>query len=425
MRSAKQILLFVLFLLALSGSVQAEEQLNAKTVLVIGTGEIYSDNVAVARNRAISNSLVSAIENVAKDFLPLESLVQNFQVINEILYSNTEEFVQRYKVLTEALSGNNYRVMVQATVSIDKVQQQLSIAGIMIGKKSMPRVLFFIAEQSTEDSLPKYWWGEDIPAVKSVAESGMAGVMMKKGFLIIDYGELAQNLRNEILNLEPELDHQEPVETLSVESELNHQKVNEILSLKLELDHREAVELGIRVNADAVIVGKSIASKAPNIMGKNIKSFKGTVTVRAFRTDTGEEIASASQTAVSANVDEVAGGRAALSEAGALAGKDLSLQILEEWQKEIKKPVNIELVVEGTANFANFVQFRKALNDISGINRVQLKEMRIDESVIFVDFQGNAKELADALMLKAFDSFGINIYEVSQNSLRIELIPSE
>ncbi|NQT10002.1 MAG: hypothetical protein HQ573_02385, partial [Desulfobacteraceae bacterium] len=161
MRSAKQILLFVLFLLALSGSVQAEEQLNAKTVLVIGTGEIYSDNVAVARNRAISNSLVSAIENVAKDFLPLESLVQNFQVINEILYSNTEEFVQRYKVLTEALSGNNYRVMVQATVSIDKVQQQLSIAGIMIGKKSMPRVLFFIAEQSTEDSLPKYWWGED------------------------------------------------------------------------------------------------------------------------------------------------------------------------------------------------------------------------------------------------------------------------
>lgn len=411
MRSVKQILLLVLFLLVmLPEGVQAGEQLHTKTVLVIGTGKIYSNNVAVARNLAISNSLVSAIKTVAKDFLPLESLVQNFQVINEILYSNTEEFVQGYKVLTEALSGNTYRVMVQATVSIDKVQQQLSIAGIMIGKKSMPLVLFFIAEQSTEDSLPKYWWGEDIPTVKSAAESGMAGVIMKKGFLIIDYGELAQNLRNEILNLEPELDHQEADETLSLE---------------LALDHREAVELGIRVNADVVIVGKSIASKAPNIMGKNIKSFKGTVTVRAFRTDTGEEIASASQTAVSANVDEVAGGRAALSEAGALAGKDLSLQILEEWQKEIKKPVNIELVVEGTVNFANFVQFRKALNDISGVNRIQLEEMRLDEAVLSVDFRGNAKELADALMLKAFNSFGINIYEVSQHRLRIEIIPSE
>ena len=441
MRLSKQILLLVLFLvMMLPGGVQAEEQLHTKTVLVIGTGRIYADNVTVARNRAISNSLVSAIENVAKDFLPLESLVQNFQVINEILYSNTKEFVQGYKVLTEALSGNIYRVMVQATVSIDKVQQQLSIAGIMIGKKSMPRLLFFIAEQSTEDNLPQYWWGEDIPAVKSAAESGMTGVMMEKGFLIIDYGELAQNLRNEASDLESRSDWQEPGmplslelesdqdrsdKTLILESELDYQEAHDTLSLELELDYQEAVQLGVRVNADVVIVGKAIASKAPNIMGKNIKSFRGTVTVQAFRTDTGKEIASASQTAVSVNIDEVAGGRAALSDAGALAGKDLSLQILEEWRKEIKKLVNIELAVEGTANFANFVQFRKTLNDISGVNRVQLKEMRLDESIISVDFQGNAKELADALMLKAFDSFGINIYEVSQNSLRIELIPSQ
>lgn len=396
MRLSKQILLLVLFLvMMLPGGVQAEEQLHTKTVLVIGTSRIYADKVTVARDRAISNSLVSAIENVTKDFLPLESLIQNFQAINEILFGNTKEFVQGYKVLREVLSGDTCRVMVQATVSIDKIQQQLSIAGIMIGKKSMPRLLFFIAEQSTEDSLLQYWWGEGMSEVKSVAENGMAAVMMEKGFLIIDYGELAQNFRNE---------------TLSLGSELYHQEV---------------VKLGVRLNADVVIVGKSIAGNAPNIMGKNIKSFKGTVTVQAFRTDTGEEIAYASQTTVSADVDEVAGGNAALSDAGALAGRDLSLQILEEWQKEIKKLVNIELFVEGTANFANFVQFRKTLNDILGVNRIQLKEMRLDESVISVDFQGNAKELADALMLKAFDSFGINIYEVSQDRLRIELISSE
>ncbi|MEA3429014.1 MAG: hypothetical protein U9Q84_07395 [Thermodesulfobacteriota bacterium] len=437
MRLSKQISMFVLFLLVLSVGVQAEEQLHAKTVVVIGTEKIYSNNVAVARNRAISKSLVSAIENVVKDFLPLESLVQNFQVINGILSNNTEEFVQGYKVLAEASAGNTYRVMVQATVSIDTIHQQLSIAGIMIGKKPMPRVLFFIAEQSTESSLPQYWWGEGMSAVKSSAESGMAGVMMEKGFLIINYEYLAQNLRKEDLNLEPELNYQETVEPLSIEPDLNQLKANEtlsveselnaneILKLELELNRWEAVELGVRVNADVVIVGKAIASKAPNIMGKNIKSFKGSVTVRAFRTDTGEETACASQTAISTNVDEAAGGRAALSNAGALAGKDLSSQILEEWRKEIKEPVNIELFVNGTANFANFVQFRKTLNDIPGVNRVQPKEMKLDEAVIFVDFQGNSKELADALMLKSFDSFGFNIYEVSQNRLSIELISSE
>ena len=368
---------FVAAVMILSGIDTADAQQAKDTFIVMGAGNVKKEDVSAARREAIHNFLVTAVGFKATGRMNIDSMVQNFETLNEILYPNIDKFIRGYKVLTGARSDSVYRVMVQATVSIDKVQQQLSIAGIMIGKKSMPRVLFFIAEQSTEDNLPQYWWGEGMSAVKSVAESGMTRVMMEKGFLIIDYGELAQNLRNDTLNLEPELDYQ------------------------------EAVQLGVRVNADVVIVGKAIASKAPNIMGKNIKSFRGTVTVLAFRTDTGKEIASASQTAVSVNLDEVAGGKAALSDAGALAGKDLSLQILDEWQKEIKKLVNIELAVSGTSNFANFVQFRKTLNDISGVNRVQLKEMRLDESVISVDFQGNAKEIADALMLEAFDSFGL------------------
>jgi len=48
----------------------------------------------------------------------------------------------------------------------------------------------------------------------------------------------------------------------------------------------------------------------------------------------------------------------------------------------------------------------------------------VDEATIVVDFQGNAKELADALMLKNFESFGINIYEISQSHLRIRLVSS-
>ncbi|MBW2166280.1 MAG: hypothetical protein JRG74_09360 [Deltaproteobacteria bacterium] len=50
--------------------------------------------------------------------------------------------------------------------------------------------------------------------------------------------------------------------------------------------------------------------------------------------------------------------------------------------------------------------------------------MKADEATIVVDFQGNAKELADALMLKNFESFGINIYEISQSHLRIRLVSS-
>ena len=46
-----------------------------------------------------------------------------------------------------------------------------------------------------------------------------------------------------------------------------------------------------------------------------------------------------------------------------------------------------------------------------------------DEATIIVHFEGDAEMLAEALMLQSFDSFGINISDISQNRLRIELIP--
>ena len=67
--------------------------------------------------------------------------------------------------------------------------------------------------------------------------------------------------------------------------------------------------------------------------------------------------------------------------------------------------------------------FRRTLYEMPGIEDVQIREMKSDEATIVVDFKGNSKEFADAIMVKTFDEFGINIYEVSPTSLKIELIP--
>ncbi|MBU4184662.1 MAG: hypothetical protein KKC23_00360, partial [Proteobacteria bacterium] len=122
-------LLFTVFILAvaanLSGIVNAEEDVSGKIIEVIGTGTIHGGNVAEARDQAIKNSLVSAVELAVADFLPLESMIQNFKILTEILYDNTSEFVEYYKVLTESVSKNKYRVLVQATVSIDAIEEKL------------------------------------------------------------------------------------------------------------------------------------------------------------------------------------------------------------------------------------------------------------------------------------------------------------
>ncbi|MCD4778398.1 MAG: hypothetical protein K8R12_05445 [Desulfobacterales bacterium] len=392
-------LLFTVFILAvaanLSGIVNAEENASEKIIEVIGTGAIQGGDVAKARDRAIKNSLVSAVEFAVADFLPLESMIQNFEILNEILYDNSSEFVADYKVLTELKSGRTYRVLVQATVSIDAIKEELISVNIKVYKKNLPKILFLIAEQNFSDISPRYWWSKDLTFVKGYTEIAMTEKMLKNGFSVIDQKSLIIN---------------EEFETLKDKADLSNQ---------------DAVSLGAILQADVVIVGNSKADIAPNTMGGDIKSFKGTVLARALRTDTGEEIASTVQTSVSVNQDDIAGARDALSNAGYLAGSDLASQIVMKWHEEVKKSITtLVIIVEGTRDLSNFVIFRAELNEIPGVDSLQTSEMKADEATIVVDFQGNAKELADALMLKNFESFGINIYEISQSHLRIRLVSS-
>jgi len=392
-------LLFTVFILAvaanLSGIVNAEENASEKIIEVIGTGAIQGGDVAKARDQAIKNSLVSAVEFAVADFLPLESMIRNFEILNENLYDNSSEFVAYYKVLTELKSEITYRVLVQATVSIDAIKEELISVNIKVYKKNLPKILFLIAEQNFSDISPRYWWSKDLTFVKGYTEIAMTEKMLKNGFSVIDQKSLIIN---------------EEFETLKDKADLSNQ---------------DAVSLGAILQADVVIVGNSKAAIAPNIMGGDIKSFKGTVLARALRTDTGDEIASTIQTAVSVNKDNIAGARDALSNAGYLAGSDLASQIVMKWHKEVKKSITtLVIIVEGTRALSNFVIFRAELNEIPGVDSLQTSEMKADEATIVVDFQGNAKELADALMLKNFESFGINIYEISQSHLRIRLVAS-
>jgi len=191
---------------------------------------------------------------------------------------------------------------------------------------------------------------------------------------------------------------------------------------KPDLTNPEAIELGRRLRAEVVIIGRSIVHLIPNVMSGNIRSYQGTVTARAVRLDTGEEIATSMQNAIAAGADELAGVREALSQAGAQAGSDLTSQILDAWYKELSQPTLVEVIIQGSSNLLYFERFRQALMELPGVRGLQIKEMRPDETRVMVDFEGNGEKLAAVLMLKAYGAFGINITEIASNHLKIQLV---
>jgi len=381
--------------ISLAIAANAQQQAQNKTFVVIGTSKVPGDNIQVARDEAISVSLVTAVALMTEEILKVDSLVENFPRVNEIVYENTDAFVQDYKVLTETRSGKSYRVIVKATVAGEKIAKALSTAGILRAKVTLPAILFFISEQSIQEDSPRYWWGKEMGGFEATTATTMANILRAHGFPIVDHGGI------EIRKM-----------------------ADWDSSDKPELTDEEALNLGTLLQADVVIVGTASASPTPSIMGDALKSFKGNLNARVLRTETGEALASISRTAVTANVDERAGGREALAMAGTLAGDQLAPQLAAAWRELVEKPSQVEVTVEGTGNLANFVKFRRVLTSISGVGGIRVKEIKPNEATLIVEYQGKAEDLASALMLQDFKNFGINIYEITHQNLKIAIVSS-
>ncbi len=359
-----------------------------KVVDVTASGVIAGNKIDSARQQAISGGLVSAVALACVDLLPMDAQVEYFEMLNQVLYDQVDEFVQDYKVLTEFMADSQYRVAMRVTVRLDKVEDQLSNAGVILTQEAMPRILIFMAEQKLEEDTPTYWWGEKLVFVVPSSEVAMADVLREKGFTIISRGNL----------VEP----------------LNHE---------LDLSIEEAITIGRHLTADIVVVGVSKEEKSSNTMGGTIKSYKGSVAVKAYRTDTGGAVATVSRAAVAAGEQAAQAGQEALSNAGALTAEELSKQIIAERQMAASTVPSVEIVIIGTGELKNFVKFRKMLGTISGVSGINIKEIKPNESTITVDYNDTGDTLAEELMLKTYDSFGIDIYEVSPERLGIELMP--
>jgi hypothetical protein len=379
------------FLLPAAG--YAQKRVQDKTFVVIGSSRVFGSNIQAARDAAISESLVMAVALMTEEVLEVDSLVENFARVNAIIFENTDAFVQEYKVLTEAESDKFYRVIVKATVAGKKIAKQLASAGILRAKIDLPSVLFLISEQNLQDDSPRYWWGKQMGGFEAISEATMADILEANGFPIVEHRGVEIH---KMADLSPDL--------------------------KAELSDEEAIKLGARLQADVVILGTAVASPTTSVMGDDLKSFKVVLNARVLGTETGDELINISRTSVTANVDETAGGREALKMAGTLAGDDLSIQLATAWRKLAEKPSQMEIIVEGTGNLANFVKFRRALTGISGVEGIRVKEIKPNETTLVVDYKGKAEQLASALMLQNFENFGVNIYEINRQSLKVALV---
>ncbi|MFZ5569723.1 MAG: hypothetical protein ACOZF0_04935 [Thermodesulfobacteriota bacterium] len=374
-------------------AVHAREAGEVKTVLVMGTGGIQKENTAVARELAINDGLVSAVSLAVTGLMPIETIHDNFPRLNEAIYGQINEFVLGYRVLSETKFKNNYRVLVEADIALHRIKAYLSKLGLSAGKIDLPKILFLMAERDISAGKTVFWWQAGIPFTKTTAEQAMAEKMQKQGFTVVTPDIFPSSLNS------PELNTPEP-------------------------SNQAAQALAEYFHADVFILGSAYAEPAGNSMGNDIQTYRGTISARAIWVKTGEEIAVTLKNNVGVGPDPTIGERESILRAGESAAEDLGLQIIAALKTQQKESNFVTVVVTGAQLLTHLVKLRKALTEISDVQTIQVSEMKAGEAVLKVSYSKEPRQLAQSLLLKPFEGFGINIAEISDDRITIELVPA-
>ncbi|MCP4686431.1 MAG: hypothetical protein GY859_00170, partial [Desulfobacterales bacterium] len=168
----KKIALWLMVALAWAGLaalVPAGADSGKKTVVVTGAGQMYKNDVASARERAISMGLVAAVDRIVAERMPAEDRVRHFETLNTAIYGDISAYILGYKVLTEGRAKKRYHVLMEAAVSDAAVARQLAAAGLLHAKEPLPVILLLITERDFEEGPPRFWWNEDPSLTRSAA----------------------------------------------------------------------------------------------------------------------------------------------------------------------------------------------------------------------------------------------------------------
>ena len=376
---------FILMMTALPAHGQIETP--NETVQVIGKSTKSGQDPTAAREAAIANGLNTAVERMALEIIPSDLLARRFDDLTALIHQQAETFVREYKVLAEKQTDTGYQVLIQAIVVRSRLKDAVDQAGLLTQEAPMPVLLFLISEQNVGETVHRFWWHADGPWEALFIEEALARQMRSKGYQIAD--------------------HETPVT-----EEYNAANLNAAT----------AADIGQQYHSDVVITGEAVASMAKDTKVTDLKTYKGTLTVRAYRVDTGAQIAISHASTVSVNTNDATGGKSVFSLLAREVAEDLARQIVFHQQRPdeaIPAPITVE--VSGTDHLRSFVALRRALNTMPDIERMQIEALTPPTAILVVHFRGSVQELAENLKRLKTDTLNIQIDETSIDRVKVTL----
>jgi hypothetical protein len=325
-------------------SMPAGAEAQVRSVRADGYGSIIGGDTAQARDEAIVDARVRALEQVAGVFVDAKTLIENEILLDSLVRDRTQGLVTSYKVVGEGPTGDGrYRVTVDARVAPDEVRQKLQ------GLSSD----FSMVVMIEETNLGK-------PHGPPIVENAIVTKLVEAGYRIADPGQVL--------------------------------KVRERDRMKalLENDLDTIKAIAGRFLASVMVMGRALSE--PSQATQGIISARARVSLRAVEAETGRVL-------MNRELGDVRGFDLSVEQAGQKAlrnaGNTIADYVLEQLDQHFKrKERTVEVRARGLRSIEEFQQLRALLQSLRWVSDIQEKTYDATESSLTLKYPEKTLYLA-------------------------------
>lgn len=309
-----------------------------------------------SRDEALNRALRSAIEQGVGTLVDSETMVRNFKLLDDRIYSEVKGYVSSYKIIEDNVGeGDIYRIRVEAVVALTKLRKDIEALGIMLERKERPRTMVVFSELID---------GLEYPG--QVTQTEVERAFLKEKFPLIDKAQMEV-----IKERDAALSYEDPL---------------------------KAAALGKRYGAEVVIVGQATSDLVDTSRpyGVSVYAYQAQTSAKAIKVDTASSMVSDSATSFQRGGGRIPTAKASLKDAGAKLAYAMMDQIAEVWRSEVYNVVGIQLVCDNaTYELANLLEER--LREMRPIQGVTARSLTGGVLILDLQMMGNTDMLAAKL----------------------------
>ncbi|MCB0296773.1 MAG: hypothetical protein KDG51_16390, partial [Calditrichaeota bacterium] len=313
-------------------------------VIAKGLGAIIAGDEAKASDDALASALRNAVEQVVGTMIQSNTLVENYQLVEDRIYNRTQGYVKSYQKIGESNRGNNVvEVTIRAVVKKSNLESDLAAIGLLMGQKNKPRMMVLIDEKNMGTHYGYYNVDMNTTATE------FTNKFIEKGFSFVDQNVVANKLRKEAV------------------------------LAAIQGDAAAAQSIAQESGAEVLIIGTAISKPASGgakvVRDAGLVSCQATMNLRAVRADDGNIIAVVSKQGAAVHIDQMTGGTQALQKAAGMAAEELMAKILKAWQKDVYSSASIQMRVMNIPGFNDLLKFKNMLQSyVRGVQNIYQRD---------------------------------------------------